>query len=167
MKVTSTHTYAAPPDDVVTMMTDPDVLTATYEALVHRDIRIVDHEVDDDGAITVVSKRSVPMDVPGFAKRFLSPMNTVEQRDEWSAPADDGSRDGTWHVNASGVPVDVGGTQRITPGEKPGPTEVRVDGEVRSSVPIVGGKLAGFVGGDLERTIAAEEDFTDAHLAAR
>lgn len=167
MKVTSTHTYAAAPDDVVTMMTDPDVLTAKYEQLGHRDIRIVEHDVDDDGAITVVSKRSVPMDVPGFAKRFLSPMNTIEQRDQWSAPADDGSRDGTWQVHASGVPVDVGGTQRITPGDDPDTTVLRIDGEVTSSVPIVGGKLAGFVGGDLERTIAAEQYFNDEYLADR
>ena len=58
-------------------------------------------------------------------------------------------------------------SKRITPGEQPGTTVVRVDGEVRSSVPIVGGELAGFVGGDLERTIAAEEDVDDAHLADR
>ncbi len=166
MKVTSTHTYAAPPDDVLTMMTDPDVLTAKYESLGHRSIKITEHEVDD-GAVTVASKRSVPMDVPGFAKRFLSPMNTVEQRDEWEAPEADGSRTGTWKVNAAGVPVGVGGSQTITPGKKKGTTQVKVVGEVKSSVPLVGGKLASFIGSDVERTIAAEEDFNDSWLADR
>jgi hypothetical protein len=166
MKVSSTHTYAAPPDEVLTMLTDPDVLTAKYESLGHRDVRITEHEVDD-GAVTVASKRSVPMDVPGFAKRFLSPMNTVEQRDEWDAPAKDGSCDGTWQVDAAGVPVTVGGTLRITPGTKKRTTQVEITAEVRSSIPIVGGKLASFIGGDVERTIAAEEDFNDTYLADR
>ena len=166
MKVSSTHTYAASPDDVLTMMTDPDVLAAKYEALGHRDIEITEHTVED-GAVTVASRRSVPMEVPGFAKKFLKPMNTAVQLDEWEAPEADGSRRGTWHVDAKGVPVDVGGTLRITPGKKKNTTVVEVAGEVRSSVPLVGGKLAGFVGGDVQRTLAAEEDFNDGYLADR
>lgn len=165
MKVSSTHTYAAPPDEVLTMMTDPDVLIAKYEALGHRDIRITEHRVDA-GAVTVVSRRRVPMEVPGFAKRFLSPLNGVEQRDEWEAPAADHSRTGTWQVDASGVPVDVGGTLRITAGPKR-TTVVEITGEVTSSVPIVGGKLAGFVAGDVQRTLTAEEAFNDSYLADR
>jgi hypothetical protein len=165
MKVSSTHTYAAPPDAVLSMMTDPDVLTAKYTALGHRDVRITEHVVDE-GAVTVSSRRSVPMEVPGFAKRFLSPMNTVEQHDHWAAPAADGSRTGSWQVIAKGVPVAVAGTLRIAPGPK-GTTTVRIEGEVTSSVPIVGGKLAGFVAGDVERTLAAEEAFNDEYVAGR
>lgn len=165
MEVRSTHTYAAPPDVVFRMMTDPDVLTAKYEALGHDDVRITEHEVVDD-AVTVGSKRRVPMDVPGFAKRFLSPMNTVEQRDVWEAPDADGVRSGTWQVIAAGVPVTVGGTLRIVPGTKR-TTAVEIVGQVTSSVPLVGGKLAGFVAGDVQRTLAAEEAFNDEHLANR
>jgi len=165
MKVSSTHTYAAPPDAVFAMMTDPDVLTAKYTALGHSDVQITEHSVDEE-AVTVSSRRSVPMEVPGFAKRFLSPMNTVEQTDQWDAPEADHSRAGTWRVNARGVPVNAGGTLRITPGPKR-TTVVEVTGEVTSSVPIVGGKLAGFVGGDVQRTLAAEEEFNDGHLTER
>ncbi len=166
MKVTSTHIYDAPPDVVLAMMTDPEVLTAKYESLGHRDVRITEHVVDE-GAVTVASKRSVPMDVPGFANRFLSPMNTVEQRDEWGPPGTDGSCEGSWRVHAAGVPVAVGGTQRLTPGTEQGTTKVEIVGEVTSTVPIIGGRLAGFVGGDVERTIDAEEDFNDGWLADR
>ena len=165
MDVRSTHTYAAPPDAVFTMMTDPDVLTAKYAALGHADVRITEHAVER-AAVTVCSKRSVPMDVPGFAKRFLSARNTVEQRDHWEAPASDGSRTGTWQVRAAGVPVTAGGTLRITPGPKH-TTVVEIAGEVTSSVPLVGGKLAAFVAGDVRRTLAAGEAFNDDHLAAR
>lgn len=162
MNVHSTHTYAAAPDAVLAMMTDPEVLTAKYASLGHRDITIVEHTVDG-GAVTVRSRRNVPMDVPGFAKRFLSPMNSVEQFDRWDPPAPDRSRTGTWKVSAKGVPVSVGGTLRITPGPKK-TTVVEIDGEVASSVPLVGGKLAGFVGGDVQRTLADEEAFNDGYL---
>jgi hypothetical protein len=166
MKVSSTHTYHAPPDVVLTMLTDPEVLSAKYEALGHRDIRVVEHTVDADG-VRVATRRSVPMDVPGFAKKFLKPMNTVEQLDEWDSPTTDGSCTGTWRADAGGVPVDVGGTLQITPGTKKNTTVVEISGEVRSSVPLVGGKLAGFVGADVQRTLAAEEDFNDGYLADR
>jgi hypothetical protein len=165
MDVHSTHTYPAPPDVVFTMMTDPEVLTEKYAALGHQDVRITEHEVDGD-TVTVCSRRRVPMDVPGFAKRFLSPMNTVEQRDHWEAPAADGSRTGTWQVSAAGVPVTTGGTLRITPGPKR-TTVVEIAGDVTSSVPLVGGKLAGFVAGDVQRTLAAEEAFNDGYLSTR
>lgn len=165
MKVSSTHTYAAPPDAVFTMMTDPDVLTAKYTTLGHRDVRVSEHIVEE-GAVTIGSRRRVPMEVPGFARRFLSPMNAVEQRDRWEAPDADYSRTGTWHVKASGVPVEAGGTLRITPGPKR-TTVVEINGEVTSSVPIVGGKLAGFVAGDVQRTLTAEEEYNDSYLAAR
>ena len=164
MHVSSSHTYAAPPDVVFEMMTDPDVLVAKYEALGHRNVVITGSEADGDG-LTVGSRRDVPMDVPGFAKRFLSPMNTVEQTDRWAAPGADGSRAGTWEVSARGVPVTVGGTLRIVPGDDG--TIVEVAGEVSSSIPLVGGKLADFVGGDVERTLAAEETFNDGYLAKR
>jgi hypothetical protein len=165
MKVSSTHTYAAPPDVVFTMMTDPDVVTAKYTALGHRDIRITAHDIEGD-AVTLGSRRGVPMDVPGFAKRFLSPVNTVEQRDHWDPPGADGARTGTWQVSAKGVPVSVGGTLRITPGPKR-TTVVEVSGEVTCSVPLVGGRLAAFVGGDVQRTLHAEEVANDGYLADR
>ena len=48
-----------------------------------------------------------------------------------------------------------------------GSTVVEVSGEVTSSIPLVGGRLADFVGGDVKRTLAAEEEFNDRHLAER
>jgi hypothetical protein len=163
MKVASTHTYAAPADVVFAMMTTPDVLTEKYTALGHSGITVLDHSTTG-ATVAVRSRRMVPMEVPGFAKRFLSPTNSVEQHDRWNAPAKDGSRTGTWEVDARGVPVSAGGTQRLTPG-KDGTTVVEIIGEVKSSVPLLGGKLASFVGADVQRTLQAEEAFNDGYLA--
>ncbi len=166
MKVTSTHKYAASPDVVFAVMTTPEVLIEKYTALGHHEVTILEHSVtgpERGGGVSVRSRRKVPMQVPGFAKRFLGPENTVEQHDRWSAPAANGTRTGTWQVSARGVPVKVGGTLRLGP--VAGGTEVEISGEVSCSVPLVGGKLASFVGGDVERTISGEEEFNDQHLA--
>lgn len=165
MKVHSSHTYPAAPERVFAVMTDPEVLHRKYEALGHRDVEVVDHVVAA-GEVTVRTHRSVPMSVPGFAKRFLAPMNDVEQRDHWNAPGPDGARTGTWEVTARGVPVSVGGTLRLAPDGR-GATVVEIDGEVRSSVPLVGGKLADLVGGDVTRTIEGEEAFNSLVLGRR
>jgi len=164
MKVASVHTYAAPPDVVFAMMTTPDVLTAKYTALGHENVQVLEHTVRA-GTVSVRSRRTVPMEVPGFARRFLSPKNTVEQHDQWNKAGEDQVRTGTWEVTARGVPVTVGGTLRLTPGAGR-TTTVEIRGEVSSSVPLLGGKIASFVGADVERTIHAEEQFNDAHLAA-
>jgi len=164
MKVASTHTYAAPPDAVFAMMTTPAVLAEKYTALGHTGIQILDHTITKT-AVAVRSRRTVPMEVPGFAKRFLSPTNSVEQHDRWAAPEADGTRTGTWEVDARGVPVTAGGTLRLAPGPH-GTTVVEIAGEVKSSVPLLGGKLASFVGADVERTLHAEEAFNDGYLAA-
>ena len=163
MKVASRHIYSAAPDVVFAAMTTPDVLIEKYTALGHQDVTIVER-TESAGVVRVISRRKVPMEVPGFAKRFLNPLNTVEQTDEWRPATAKGERHGTWKVSASGVPVSVGGTLHLVAAGK-GRTLVEIVGDVSCSIPLVGGKLAAFVGADVERTMRAEEGFNDAHLA--
>lgn len=163
MKVASRHTYSAAPAVVFAAMTTSDVLIEKYMALGHKDVTIVEW-TESAGVVRVVSKRKVPMEVPGFAKRFLNPLNTVEQTDEWQPARAKGERHGTWKVSASGVPVSVGGTLHLVAAGK-GHTLVEIIGDVSCSIPLVGGKLAAFVGADVERTMRAEEGFNDTYLA--
>ncbi len=164
MKVASIHTYAAPVEQVFEAMTSPEVLVAKYTALGHVDVKIVEHG-ERAGIISVRSRRGVPMDVPGFAKRFFDPINIVEQHDEWDPPLPDGSRWGIWQVSARGVPVTTGGQLRLGPTADGCGTVVEITGEVTCPMPIVGGRIASFVGDDVERTMHAEEAFMDGYLA--
>jgi len=43
-------------------------------------------------------------------------------------------------------------------------TAVEIAGEVSCSIPFVGGKLASYVGANVERTMRAEEEFNDTYL---
>ena len=143
-------------------MTTPDVLIEKYTSLGHQEVKIVERTERADVA-RVTSRRKVPMEVPGFAKRFLNPLNTVEQTDEWQPAIAKGERYGTWKVSASGVPVSVGGTLHLVAAGK-GRTLDEITGEVACSIPFVGGKLASYVGADVERTMRSEEAFNDGYL---
>ena len=162
MKVASTHTYAARPDVVFDVMTSPDVVQAKYQALGHQDVRIIERS-ERAGIISIRTRRGVPMDVPGFAKRFLSSVNVIEQHDEWDPVMPDGARWGIWQVTARGVPVTTGGQMRLAP-TADGGTIVEITGEVLCPMPLVGGKIASFVGEHVERTMRAEEALVDGYL---
>jgi uncharacterized Zn-binding protein involved in type VI secretion len=163
MKVASTHTYSAPPDAVFAVMTSPDVMVAKYRALGHQDVKIVEH-LERAGIISIRSRRGVPLEPPIFAKRFFDPVNVVDQHDEWDPPMSDGSRWGIWQVSARGVPVTTGGQMHLAPTHDGRGTIVEVSGEVMCPMPIVGGRIAAFVGDDVERTLHEEEAFLDGYL---
>lgn len=166
MKVASTHVYAAPVEQVFAVMTSPEVMVAKFRALGHLDVKIVEH-VERAGIISIRSRRAVPMDVPGFAKRFFDSPTLVDQHDEWDPPLPDGSRWGIWQVAARGVPVTTGGRLRLGPTADGRGTVVEITGEVTCPMPIVGGRIATFVGEDFERTAQSEAAFLDGYLRER
>jgi len=104
--------------------------------------------------------------VPGFAKRFLSPSQTVTQTDEWEAAQADGTRAGRFEVAAKGTPVSVRGTLALTPtddGSCTNDTEVTIE----CKVPLVGGRIADFVAKDTRAAVDHEQTWLTAHLAGR
>ena len=163
MKVASTHTYAAPPQVVFGVMTSDDVMVTKYRALGHQEVKIIEH-IERAGIISIRSRRGVRLDPPAFAKRFFDPINVVDQHDEWDPPMLDGSRWGIWQVSARGVPVTTGGQLHLAPTTDGLGTVVEITGEVTCPMPIVGGRIAAFVGDDVERTLHAEAAFLDGYL---
>jgi hypothetical protein len=163
MRYEATHTYDRPAHEVFAALTDFAAMKAKYEALGHRDVTLVTRDEADDGAVTVVTKRVVPLDVPGFAKKVLKPTNDVTQTDAWSAPDADGARTGTFTADAKGVPVKIAGTLALAPAEAGATNTIRVT--VECKIPLIGGKVADLVGGDTRKAIDHEGIWTAAHLA--
>jgi hypothetical protein len=157
MEFSATHHYDRPAEEVFALLTDFDAVKEKYEALGHREVTLVSRD-ETDGGVTMVTRRVVPMEVPGFAKKFLSPTNTVTQTDSWSAPGEDGVRTGTYSVDAKGVPVTLGGSLRLAPDGAGCTNEIHTT--ITSKVPLVGGKLAEFVGGDARKAVAHEQTWT-------
>jgi hypothetical protein len=162
MDVSDSHTYAAPLDAVLDMFADPDAVVARYEGMGHRDVQVLECARSAD-SLTVRTSRVVDVDLPGFARKVLSPTNTMEQTDRWTAAAD-GTWDGTVAVEVQGAPVKMSGTMRLEPaGEQ---TTMHLTLSMNVKVPLVGGKIADWAGkNDVPRTIAAEFAAGDAWLA--
>ena len=164
MEFTATHTYEHPAEAVFAALTDVDAVRAKYEAIGQRDVNLVSRDVGADGSVTLVTTRVVPLDVPGFAKRFLSPSQTVTQTDDWGAPDPDGTRGGTFRVEAKGTPVSVGGTLCLASTGPTSCTNVSVV-TIECKVPLVGGKIADFVAKDTRAAVDHEQTWLREHLA--
>src|SRR5664280_1547559 len=101
-------------------------------------------------------QRVVEIDVPGFARKFLTPTNTLVQTDDWGEANGASDRYGDVlgvdgpgaHAHAIDVlaPVDAGCTNTI-------------DAHIKSSIPLVGGKIEGVVGKGTEKTMEGEYAF--------
>ncbi len=165
MKFSVTHDYAQTADEVFVALTDFDAMKAKYEALGHSATTLVTREEAADGSILISTQRIVPLQVPGFAKRILSPKQTITQTDTWSAPDPKGARTGTFKVEAKGTPVKITATMRLAPTGEHACTDA-MDVSIDCSVPLIGGKLADFVSRDTRRALDHERDWMSAHLSA-
>lgn len=93
------------------------------------------------GAFDMTTVRAVPTDrLPDLARKFVGATMTVTQREVWSAPDADGSRTASITIAVAGAPVDVKATQKLV--ARGGETVVELDGQVTSSIPFMGGKIA-------------------------
>lgn len=159
------HEYTAGVEEVFAVLTDFALMREKYESLGQSGVELVAREVDG-GAVTVTTKRIVPLELPGFASKFLSPRQTVVQTDSWAAPDVHGVRTGTFEVQAKGAPVKVSGTMRLEPDGPRRCVDVMAI-TVECKVPIIGGKLADFVGGDTRKAVDHEQTWIAGHLAGR
>jgi len=127
-----------------------------------KEAELVEQTVTPDGGVTLVTRQRTGVELPGFAKKLIPASTTVTQTYIWEPAGEDGSRRGKWLAEIKGAPVSMGG-----------PTEVRAtgsgslhvfDGEVRASVPLVGGKLESFALDNLRRDLTRAAQFTAGRL---
>ncbi|GAP56383.1 DUF2505 domain-containing protein [Arthrobacter sp. 92] len=99
--------------------------------------------VDGDvaGAFSTTSVRTLPTTrLPEIARKFVGDSLTVTQLEKWDAPAADGSRQSNISMKIAGAPLDVSAVQRLV--AEGGSTRIELEGNVTSSVPFLGGKIA-------------------------
>jgi hypothetical protein len=105
--------------------------------------RVVRREQRPDGGLLLAVARELPDGAPGFLAKLLPKDGRVVQTDDWGPADGDGVRTGTWQVELPGAPARLGGTLRVEPVGQV--TRYLREGEVRVSVPLVGGRAERFV----------------------
>lgn len=131
MDISSTVEFAADPDRVYAMMTDPD-----YLELVCRASEASDSDVSVTGART---KTSRTLRAPASAAKFTGPHLTVVEEVTWGSDEGDGTRTGTVKMTVPGQPVTMNGTMIISPGG-PG-SVVELKGRLKVAIPLLGRKF--------------------------
>lgn len=104
---------------------------------------VVRREPRADGGLLLAVARELPDGAPGFITRLLPEDGRVVQTDDWGPADADGGRSGTWRVELPGAPARLGGTLRVEPVGRA--TRYLREGEVKVSVPLVGGKAEHFI----------------------
>lgn len=93
-----------------------------------------------DGSASITTHRTMPGDeVPEFVRRFVGGTVRVVERCDWQVEDGDGSRRGNIVVEITGVPVLLTAALSLRPfGDG---TVYEVDGELKASVPLIGGRI--------------------------
>jgi len=160
--LTSRLTFAADPAGAFALVTDPGYVDEVAVATGGQDVEVTVTPTDDGGA-TVVSVRSLPADVPSYARALVGDSVRLTETRVIGPAAADGSREGTVSVSFAGAPVTMEGTLALH-GDA-GASAVDVAMSIKASVPFVGGKIEKFCAEQIERALAKEEEVAATRLA--
>ena len=161
--MTRTHTFDAPIEKCWAMFSDPAAHVAKFEGMGHHGVEIVEKK-KTKSALRIVITREVEVEgIPGFAKKFLKPRNTVVSTDEWRNHGD-GTCGGEYVMDTEGAPVEIAGETSLEPdGDR---TLYTVTVDISVNVPLVGGRIAEFSKKIASRQLDDEFRLGDAWLAA-
>jgi hypothetical protein len=162
MKLKQDDRYDADPERVFAMFCDPAFVDAKYAALGYPKFEVLECGPVGDGGV-IKTRRFVTANIPGFAKKLLGDTTEMVQTDTWEGVGADGVRRGTWVIDIPGKPMGARGT--ITLAADGLGSLVRIDGELKASVPLIGGKLESFAGGEAAKTLKDEHNFAVNWLA--
>jgi len=119
-----------------------------------------------DGGATIRTRRTMPTDqMPDFARSFVGRSVDVVQVDDFGAPDGGGRREGTVVVEIKGAPVRFAGS--LVLGASPEGTLETVDGDIKASVPLVGGRMERALEPALRSAIRVEQREGTAWLSTR
>lgn len=163
-EINESLTYAAAPSEVFDLISTGAFQLELIAHLGGHNGELVEETRHPDGSVKLVCRQQTAVELPGFAKKLIPANTTVTQTYEWDAPDGSGNRKGKWSAVAKGAPVSIGG-----------PTELKATatgsshlylGQVKASVPVVGGRLEGFALENLRKELSSTEQFTAERLAS-
>ncbi|MBU9762966.1 DUF2505 domain-containing protein [Mycobacterium sp. TNTM28] len=115
-------------------------------------------DVGADGSLDVVTTQVLRADrLPGLVSQFHRGDLSIQREEQWQ-PVHDGMSHGTVRGSVSGAPVALSGTATLSATDTGSRLSVHLTVEVK--VPLVGGKIEGFIGNQLADLLIAEQRFT-------
>ncbi|MCW2724441.1 MAG: hypothetical protein JWN35_1362 [Frankiales bacterium] len=140
--------------DVVALRTSERWVTLKADRLGDGSV-LVSREERPDGGVDLAVSRELPDGVPGFLERFLPKDGRVVQHESWGPADGAGIVRGTWSVEIDGAPAKIGGTGSLEPAGT-GSLQL-VEGTVKVSIPLIGGKAESFLVDVVQKLLATED----------
>lgn len=152
-KIDFRQQFAASPEAVRAMLTSEEYATMRAErtGALSVQVSIADQA---DGTVVMRVARELPADVPSFAKSFVGASLKVDETYTWAPAAADGTGSAGFTAVFSAPIAFTGAVTIETDGDA---TVVRTHGDIKASVPLVGGKVEGFAKESMERYLRAEQ----------
>ena len=147
-----TQTFADSAAAVRAMMTDPDYarLRAEHTGATDVSVRINDRS---DGCTVVIVDRTLPAQVPSYAAALVGDSLTISEEQTWQ-PITADRCEADVKARFSGPLAFTGRLQLVGEGDV---TTVTTTGELKASVPFIGGRIEALAKEQIERYLAAEE----------
>ena len=141
MRLSERLDYPAAPDDVFALMTDKafreDVCQAT--GALSWSVEIDPAGTGSDAGASVTVRRVMPAEVPDLVKRLVGETIEIVQSEQWEPGEGEVFRHAELLVEVAGQPAKLLGSATIAP-DGDG-AALTVDGDIKVSIPLVGGKL--------------------------
>lgn len=163
MRITAELVYDADTHTVFAMICD-----VGFQERKCRANGALEHEVEieeyEDGGALVTTHRTLPADgIPDFMKSFIGTTLRVSQTDDWAGPGPDGSRAGKATVEIAGAPIRFTATLHLAANGTG--SRQSMTGDLKASVPLVGGKIEKAAEPAIRAAIRAEQRTSTAWLA--
>jgi hypothetical protein len=144
------------PADAFALVTDPAYVERVATATGGHDVEVTvtPAEGAEEGA-TTVSARTMPANLPSYAKAFVGDTIRLVETRVFGPSAADGSRAGTFSVDFGSTPISIRGTLRLAADGSASAMAIEI--EITASVPFVGGKVERIAAEWIERFVAKEE----------
>jgi hypothetical protein len=157
VKFTHDMTYDASPEQVRAMLADPGFREQVCEAMhaIRHDVSI---DPDGDKMKVKVDQTQPAKGIPSFAKKFVGDQIQIVQHESWN-----GSGGAALEVEIPGKPGRMVGDISLK-GDGSSTTET-VAGEIKVSIPMLGGKLESLIGDLLRSALRTEERVGRKYLA--
>jgi hypothetical protein len=150
MKVHVRHTLKTDPASAFKLCTEQKSQEAIYAKLGGSDIKV--KRGGRAPGVTLAISRKEPARPPAAISRFVPSVNSVSHTEDWAADGEGYSADIV--VEIKGVPVKIRGTKALAP-EKGGCT-IEWNFDVTCGIPLLGGLIASFAGGEIEAKLESE-----------
>jgi hypothetical protein len=150
MKVHVKHSLKADVASVFKLCTEQKSQEAIYAKLGGSDLKIKREGRAPNVRLNI--SRKEPANPPAAIRRLVPSVNEVSHTEVWTADGDGHAADIV--VEIKGVPVKIVGTKSVKP-EKGG-CSVEWNFDVTCGIPLLGGMIASFAGGETEQKLERE-----------